>query len=548
MSGDRGWQPPRPTTPDAPWEARHRPPGPAAEPSESPSETVPPPTATRPPRGGALGRRWHRASRGRRVGLATVVLAVATTLIAALCVPGQPRYGAASAWQGIDFVDLRAAPSTDGWRLDLASTLAPGAPPECLRYRSETVAPGLALVRAAGAWTYGFANDGDCGAATKGVGTRVALLDVRLGRIVWLHDVGDDLRDAGLTGTVAVTDMTALRDERSADETPGPTDRVVVRATAGARGLLLALDRTTGRTVSTSGPLTVHDSDQFQSVGDVVATGYRPPGGGPYRYELRAVDDLSTIVWSGTGTTTGVALALADRLVVAQPSGTVQIDVRTGRSTAWGTRLDVLIGYTVHHGLVIAPRGPEPTSGSTAGVEALDADGRTVWTSTVDVRGAYSATRACLVVTDITAREVTCLDYATGESRWSRSLPSFTSADGLTGQTDDTVYALSQSSNGGLTELRALSGGSGGELFRSSLPDGSVLVAAGRTVGYALAYGTSGGRSQLIAFDLDDGRRLWSHTAELQAYAWAGRLVDIDVSGVARELTAPEARVVGSDD
>jgi hypothetical protein len=47
-----------------------------------------------------------------------------------------------------------------------------------------------------------------------------------------------------------------------------------------------------------------------------------------------------------------------------------------------------------------------------------------------------------------------------------------------------------------------------------------------------------------VAFDLSSGRPLWQHAAQLQVYAWAGRLVDVDVDGVARELVAPDRVVV----
>ena len=47
-----------------------------------------------------------------------------------------------------------------------------------------------------------------------------------------------------------------------------------------------------------------------------------------------------------------------------------------------------------------------------------------------------------------------------------------------------------------------------------------------------------------MAFDLSSGRALWEHAAELQVYAWAGRLVDVDVDGVARVLVSPERLAV----
>ncbi|WAC50945.1 PQQ-binding-like beta-propeller repeat protein [Frigoribacterium sp. SL97] len=174
----------------------------------------------------------------------------------------------------------------------------------------------------------------------------------------------------------------------------------------------------------------------------------------------------------------------------------------------------------------------------------MTADGERLWSSDRDVRGGYSVTRSCLAVTDVRAQTVTCLDLATGDVRWTDPASSSSAVDGLPGQTDDRVFATATAAGPGPVVVRALDGSSGSAGARLSLPDGAVLAAAGRTVGYALAYGTSGGRSTLVAFDLSSGRALWEHAAELQVYAWAGRLVDVDVEGVARVLVSPERLAV----
>jgi outer membrane protein assembly factor BamB len=73
-----------------------------------------------------------------------------------------------------------------------------------------------------------------------------------------------------------------------------------------------------------------------------------------------------------------------------------------------------------------------------------------------------------------------------------------------------------------------------------------VVVAASRTVGYALAFGSSGGRSTLVGFDLATGETLWSFAGQLQIGTWAGRFVEVDVDGVARLLEVTARNVVAT--
>jgi len=465
----------------------------------------------------------------RRVAFVPLALAVAVALVAVVVVPLQPGYGSDDPWQGIAVDDLRREPETTGWRVDLRSALAPGAPAECLRYRATPVEQGVALVGAAGALTYGFANDGDCATPTTGVGSRIGSLDVDRGAFRWVHDVADDLAARGLVGAPLVSTVTAVRG----------TDLVLVRASADGRQVLLTLSGHTGRAVDVvdTGPL--GDADQFQTSASVVVTGRQPNPGGPFTYDLRDVRDLGRVVWSGPGSSSGIALALSDRLLVAGPDGTVQVDLATGDERPWRARLDRLVGHVVQDDVVYAPRGGAATGRGDAGFVAVSAEGRELWASDVGVRGGYSITRSCLAVTDVRSRTVTCLDLATGEVRWSDASSSSSALDGLPGQTDDRVFATATAAGPGPVVVRTLDGSTGAATTRLSLPDGAVLTAAGRTVGYALAYGSSGGRSTLVAFDLSSGRQLWQHAAPLQVYAWAGRLVDVDVDGVARVLVSP---------
>jgi hypothetical protein len=483
------------------------------------------------PRRAAGGRRrpawWTRASRGRRLALAYGALALAAVLPAALLTPGQPGYGADAPWQGVATVDLREAPTT-GWSVALAETLAPGSRPACLRFPTATVGSGRVLVSAGAGWTYGFANDAGCGSETTGVGSRLALLDTDRGDFAWVHDLADDATRLGLEGPVDV----------AAASLAGDTGLVVVRVVAGEQAVLLTLSIDDGRTVGSSAATATTENDRFEASGTVVATGSQPTPGVRYRYELRDVRDLTRVTWAGLGTTNGTVLALDDRLVVATPDGTVQVDAASGVARPWGSRLDRLTGHLVHEGSLIGP------SGAAGGVTARSADGSVRWRSPGDVRGALDEGRSCLLVTDVTRDRLTCLSWRTGEVTWTRSGLGSTGAAGVVGQTDDRVYATSSSAGDGPLEVEALDGATGRTLARFDLPTGAVLAAVGRTVGYALAYGSSGGRSTVVAVDLATGERLWTHTGQLQVAIWAGHPVDVDVEGRADELTVPEARVV----
>jgi len=484
----------------------------------------------RPRRVGPVGRWWARASAGRRllVGYALVVVVALGVTLAV--VPTQPVYGGSSPWKGVSVADLRTRPATDGWSLDLAGALAPDARPACLRFPNEVVSPGRILVGAAAAWTYGFANDAGCGSDTDGIGSRLALVDTVHGQSVWLHDLTADARGLGLDGSVEVISAAPA----------GDTGLMLVRAAVDDDVVMLTLDAATGRTVEAAAPRSATTSDQFQASGTTVLTGRQGSAGGRFVYEVRDVRDLGRVAWSGPGTTTGVALALDDRAVVATSDGTLQIDPSSGEATPWGTRLDALGGYVVRGGDLYSPTGDD------GGFTARGPDGAELWRSSTSVHGSWTAARSCLVVTDVAADQVACLDYATGAVRWTRSGAGATSVEGLPGQTDDTVWSTTPGGPADDLGVRGLDGASGSVTTRLELPNGAALVAAGRTVGYALAYGSSGGRSSVIGFDLATGERLWRYSGQLQVSVWSGTLVDIDVDGVAHELTAPEARVVGA--
>ena len=528
-----GWAPARPAPDVAVWEADRRgSDGTATEPRRDGDEAPAVDGAGQPGRGQAVpGPRrpawWRRASRGRRLALGYAALLLAAALPAALLAPGQPGYGAESPWRGVETVDLRQEPTT-GWSVALAETLAPGFRPACLRFPTATVDTGRVLVSAGPGWTYGFANDAGCGSETTGVGSRLALLDTERGAFSWVHDVADDAARLGLDGPVDVV----------AASLAGDTGLVVVRVVAGERAVLLTLALADGTTVGASEPRATTETDRFQAAGTVVVTGRQPAAGARYSYELRDVRDLRRVTWAGRGTTSGTVLALDDRLVVATPEGTLQVDPTSGVARPWGTRLDELSGHLVHDGLLIGP------TGAGGGVTARGADGEVRWRSPAGVRGTLDEGRSCLLVSDVDRDRLTCLSWTTGRATWSREGLGATGAAGVVGQTDDRVYASSSAPGDRPLEVQALDGATGRTLTRFDLPNGAVLAAVGRTVGYALAYGSSGGRSTVVAYDLASGERLWTHTGQLQVSIWAGHPVDVDVEGRAGELAAPEARVV----
>ncbi len=490
-----------------------------------PDEPAPPAASRAVP--GRVARRWRRLSPGRRLGVGYLALLAVAALVAGALAPGQPVYGGLSPWQGAGTVDLREAPTASGWTADLAGALAPGAPALCLRFPSRPVGDdGLVLVRAAAAWTYGFANDAGCGSDTRSVGSRIGLLDTRDGRMVWVHDVRDDLDGLDDLDGAEVASASVVDDG-------GAPERVLLRAAGGGRARLVALDPATGAVVDASAPWTTTDAEQFQAEGHVVLTGRQPSAGGAWRWEVRAADDLGQVSWRGAGTTTGVVLALPDRALVSTPEGTLQVDPGTGRARAWGARLDALAAPVVHDDLIVS------TTGRAGGFTAVDHEGRTRWVSDPSVRGAASAARSCLAVTDVADDRVSCVDWRTGATRWTRTGLGAVGVDGLPGQTDEAVFASGSSGDDGTTTLRVLDGEDGAATAVARLPRGAVPVATGRTVGYALAYGSSGGRSTVVAFDRSSGDRLWVYAGRLQVSFWGGGLVDVDVDGVAHELTGP---------
>jgi len=524
---DDTWIPPRPPADEAVWEARER----AAASVSNPSVTTADPEfdETFDPPAGRIAR--SRASRrktsrvriglGRRVLLSYLALVAVIVGVTGIGAALQPTYGSLSPWQGIRVDDLRHSPGRSAWAVDLASALAPGAPPECLRYSGVDVGQDLVALRVDAAPLFGLPDDSLCSAVPDGLGSRLILMDASTGAIRWVHDVTPDFtRDVGIT----VTSISPVDHD----------SRLLVRAVAPSESVIESVSVATGEELDSTGPMPWTQEDRFVSSGSVVATGSLSIDDLTYVYRLRSVNDLSRVLWNGTGNETATMIALSDRLLLGA-TGTLQIPLATGRASPWGGPVDTTLGYAVHGDTVFAQNttGDGVTTLASSGFRALDRSGRLLWKSDLTLRGSSSITRSCLAATDSTGARLTCLDYRTGKALWTHAIGSAAYVSGAPGQRSDDVFLVPTS---GQARVVALDGATGRQRFSETVPAGSRVVAAGHTVGYALAYGISGSQSNVTAIDLATGRRLWSHSAEVQLSIWGGHLIDVGIDGLARRL------------
>jgi outer membrane protein assembly factor BamB len=214
-------------------------------------------------------------------------------------------------------------------------------------------------------------------------------------------------------------------------------------------------------------------------------------------------------------------------------------------------------------GVVLSGRADgEPT------MVSLDGDGVLRWSATLPSTSYPSVTDSCISIT-VPGGEVTCLDPRTGDELWSRTLRA-PGGDGRDGQrdgtegrggaeaeqvqayfgtaTDDVLAAVvdadEQGDPSGLDrgkEVHALDARSGDERWVTELPVASYVIATSRTTGYAATFFPSGRDTPtLIAFDLADGRTLW--TIELSSGSftsafWGPTLVRVDPDGIVHGLT-----------
>lgn len=523
------WSPERPPSQAEIWRVSAAP-GPGSVPAAHSHVTVSEPgrPSSRPDlpaspvrRRGRIARGWSRASSARRILVAYIALATAIASVVGLGAAIQPHYGSLSPLGGIAVDDLRSEPSSSLWAVDLAATLAPGAPAECLRFTSLDVARGLAVVRAESARSYGFVDDSVCSVVPDGFRARIALLDTDDGTVRWVHDTSGDLDGSGAS---AITSASIVRDG----------SRLLVGAADSETSVVETLSLRSGDVISSTGSQAWSIESRFAAEGDVVAIGRRSDDGLGYVYELRDVADLARVVWRGEGNPTATMIALDDRLLLGE-EGTQQIRLATGQPSRWGGPINTSLGYAVHDGIVYAPRtaGTGVTTTAAGGFSAVSPGGRVLWTSDLTLRGSFSLTRSCLAVTDLRGDLLSCLDYRTGRAHWTRDVGSISFASTAEGQRSDDVYTVSTSDE---AQVVALDGGTGRERYRADVPAGSYVVATGQTVGYVLAYGISGSRTTMIAFDLSSGRRLWSRASQLQVSVWGGHLVDVGLDGLVRRL------------
>jgi hypothetical protein len=522
-TGEEPWTPPRPPSYTAVWGGSDLPtaPVPGVTHPGSPEPPSRSPGAAREKKSGAVQAFWLRISMGRRVAVSYLALALAIVVVASIGTALQPSYSALTPWHGITVDDLRGSPQTRAWSVDLAETLAPGSPAECLRFTGVDVRQNLALVRADSAWSEGFREDVLCSMVPAGFRSRVALLDTASGQIQWVHDVAADFATRQGVSVLSTTTF----DHGS---------RILIQSATGSESMLETLSTETGRRLQSAAPSAWTQDDRFAASGDVVATGSLSTDGLSYVFRLRNANDLGTVVWSGAENETSTMIALSDRLLLGN-AATEQIPLTTGVPTPWGSPVDTSLGYAVHGDVVFVTntRGEGVTTVATKGFTAVDKTGRVLWKSDLSLRGTASLTRSCLAVTDGIGSRLSCLDYATGKILWTRDGDGFAFSGGALGQQSDDIFGTAVSGPSQVVDLDAKTGR---EKFRAGVPPGSTVVAAGRSVGYALAYGVSGSRSNVIAFDLSSGHTLWTHASQLQLVLWGGHLIDIDNDGLGRRL------------
>jgi len=518
-----GWQPPRPDAGARVWGAA------ASTPGHDVREARVGQRAPQPSPGPAVGAagpgdrgrpgRGRRAAGAARRGSAYVGLIVVAALVAVGGLAATPRYGEGTAWGGTTVDDLRRAPGATSWSVDLAAALAPAVPRGCLHLWPSEAVDGLVAV--------GSSVDLDVGSPVDGTGcrdaaaadpsSRVALVDVAAGRVVWVHDLARE---------VAGTDPLSIP---SSQVVPS-AGRVLVQTQTTGSTVLVALDladgsvleSTRGRrdlpsvSVATSGRLQLRTST---ALGD---------SGG--RYSLVDAGDLDHPVWEGRADVGTAPLLLPDGLVVVRSERARRVDGRTGQERPFGAAPDVVAVSPTDPGTVYALGR---RLGGARTVSALDRSGEAAWSAPTGSRG-LAVTPRCVVTTGRLDTAATCLDRRDGTTAWTTDLGGAFSVEAVPGQVGDDVYAVVQ--RDGDAALAALAGDDGHVRFRTPVGQLDTVVAASRTVVYL---GTDDARSfprGVTAFDAATGAELWTYRSPGTVSFWGGALVSIDDRGVARRL------------
>ena len=535
---DAPWRPDRPASgrpasAPRPTASRGATASPRATAQEARPEPAPPlaPAAPRPRRPRPVVRP------ARSLAAAGVALSLAVGLVVAGGALARPDYPQPAPQAGADasLPELRTPPAPDGWTLDLAGLLAPEAPRRCVNLWPSPAADGLVAV---GASVDLDGGDGEATGACRraagvGVASRVALVEAATGRVRWVHDLADDLDG---TDAFAIPSSQVVPD----------AERVLVQVQLGGTASLSALDLADGRAVETVRgrrdlpTVSVDERGRLQ-----LRTAGTPRDAGP-RWALVDASSIGDPLWEGPADEGTTPLLLPDALLVVVDGRTVRVDGGTGEVRPFSASpVDVAAAPPT-----AGPGGPGrdgervtyALGGGPAGlsaVSALDDEGRALWSSPAPSRR-LDVTASCVVTPTDGATGLTCLDRASGRTRWSTDLGapwSLLDPPGLVG--DDLVVVTMRDGAPLLLVLRGEDGRPRSSTRVEGLDD---VVGASRTT-LLLTTDPRDGRRALQARDLATGATLWSRTATGRLSFWGSELVEVDDRGTARRLAAT-SRVV----
>ncbi|MBD8583160.1 PQQ-binding-like beta-propeller repeat protein [Frigoribacterium sp. CFBP 8766] len=547
----------------------------------------------------AAAARWRRLTPTRRVAVLLGATALVAALVAVGGVAAGPEY-APVARASLEVDDLRTAPTTTAWSADLRSALAPGAEADCVGFDGSTRlgdddvlvttsaqgyvpdsgcedAPGrLArldartgevlwvadVAEAVGVDAIGLQASvdpatGDALVAVQSiVGSGLARIDTETGEV---REVLRGPPDDGATGQVDESDGSDGSATGGADDGSDPGYDPEGSGPSTGTGTGTGTGSSTGTVLQVEGLSTTAVVVSEQPVERFSDGGAAVSQGGRSLYRLYRADDLSAPTWTGSAGAGLSVRLVGDLLVIDVGDEPLVVDARDGaveplpgglrNVESWAASLD---------GVVLSGRaGGEPT------MVSLDSDGALRWSARLPSTSYPSVTDSCISVT-VPGGEVTCLDPRTGDELWSRTLQApgrGGDGDGGPGSgeaeqvqayfgtaTDDVLAAVvdadEQGDPSGLDrgkEVHALAALSGDERWVTELPVASYVIATSRTTGYAATFFPSGRDTPtLIAFDLSDGRTLW--TIELSSGSftsafWGPTLVRVDPDGVVHGLT-----------
>ncbi|NRD26583.1 PQQ-binding-like beta-propeller repeat protein [Frigoribacterium sp. VKM Ac-2836] len=584
------WQPMRPERPPAAWEARVDSSGPPTRLPARPGDPVadadardesdgveatgagrragPSPLRTVGARtGGALRRVWTRASRARRLGLTVGAVAAVTALVAGAGLAVQPRYDD-PARPAMLVDDLRGEPTETVWRTDLSAESTPGTPAGCTYYLRVGGVGDDAIMSAQTAEL-----SDRCG----GSGGRLVRVDGETGDVTWSTNVATTLGRAVRSVSVTPDD-----DERAATLT--------VEVDAGST--LARLDLATGEVTDRSAAVESSDPDEVTRIEGLssssVLVSHQPrsrfgaDGTGPTtedddrtRFELHPLDDLDTVSWRGDEPSQATVTLFDDELYVLTTAGggSRVIDATTGTehpvpiaddAYGWPESAGdhVLVAFAAIDGQrLVAFSQDDPGaigwSADLAGDASLIVSDRCV-TVTATTQSGDPVVEGPRGAGDDDGQDdpggrvsVTCLSPATGEARWTTSLPVRSGQTVQSGWNplpdsafDQVQVSVSPSSAFGdeTTTVTTFDAEDGHVAFTATLPGYSAPLARSRTTVYQLAFDVDG-RSSVVAFDEHSHRELWrtSPTEAVDIGFWGPHLVVTGQDGVVRRVDDPRA-------